>query len=75
LFPVLKGCMMKAATSADDNTGQGHSVIDAVKKWIVMGLVLLLLGGCSWKRVRDWMDKMDWERSDQTIHIVDIIIR
>jgi hypothetical protein len=75
LPPVLKGCIMKSVTSARENPAQGHAVRDAVKKWIVTGLVLLILGGCSWKSVRDWMDKVEWERSDETIRIIDIFIR
>lgn len=45
------------------------------KKWIVILLLLAALTGCSWQDVKKYLDKADWEPSDRTIGIVDLIIR
>jgi hypothetical protein len=46
-----------------------------MKKWFVIALALLMLSGCSFSTVKKWFDKMDWERDDQTIRIVDFFLR
>jgi len=46
-----------------------------MKKWMAIALLLLLLSGCSWDKYLKWFDKMDWERDDQTIRIVDFLVR
>jgi hypothetical protein len=42
---------------------------------VLMLLVVLFLSGCSWSKLWKWFDEMDWERDDQTVHIVDFLIR
>jgi hypothetical protein len=46
-----------------------------MKKWIVICLLLFLTAGCSAKKIWNWMDKMDWERDDQTVHTLDLFIK
>ncbi|MDQ1240529.1 MAG: hypothetical protein QG577_2715 [Thermodesulfobacteriota bacterium] len=46
-----------------------------MKKWIVICLLLFLTSGCSAKKIWNWMDKMDWERDDQTVHTFHLFIR
>lgn len=46
-----------------------------MKKWIVIGMLLVLTAGCSAKKIWNWMDKMDWERDDQTVHTFRLFIR
>jgi uncharacterized lipoprotein len=45
-----------------------------MKKWTVLILFLLILSGCSWKNFMKWFDKMEWERDDQTVRIVDLFL-
>lgn len=47
----------------------------AMKKCAVICLLVLLLGGCSAKKIWNWLDKMDWERDDQTVQTFDITIK
>ncbi len=46
-----------------------------MRKWLVVALMLLMLSGCSWDKVKKWFDETEWERSDQTIRIVDYLLR
>jgi hypothetical protein len=38
-----------------------------MKKWIVIGLLLLMISGCSWQKVYKWINEMEFEREDETI--------
>jgi hypothetical protein len=42
-----------------------------MKKFFLMALVSLILAGCSLSKAWNWMDKMDWERDDQTVKVED----
>lgn len=46
-----------------------------MKRWILVALFVILLSGCSWDKVIKWIDEMDWERDDQTVHITDILVK
>ena len=46
-----------------------------VKKWMLVIALFLLLSGCSWTKVMKWFDEMEVERNDQTIRIIDLLIR
>ncbi len=46
-----------------------------MKKWLAIALALLMLSGCSFNTIKKWIDKMDWERDDETIRIVDFFLR
>jgi hypothetical protein len=46
-----------------------------MKKLLLAALVMLLLSGCSINKIWKWIDEMEWERDDQTIRIVDFLIR
>ncbi len=46
-----------------------------MKKLLLMILVTLMLSGCSWHKVKKWIDEMEWERDDQTVRVVDIFLR
>ena len=46
-----------------------------VKKWMLVIVLFLLLSGCSWTKVMKWFDDMELERDDQTIRIIDILVR
>jgi len=46
-----------------------------MKKWLLVVIALLMLSGCSWSKVWKWIDEMEWERDDQTVRIVDFLIR
>jgi hypothetical protein len=46
-----------------------------MKKWLIVLLTLLMLSGCSFNKVWKWIDEMDWERDDQTVHVVDFLMR
>ncbi len=46
-----------------------------MKKFAAICLLALLLGGCSAKKIWDWMDKMDWERDDQTVKMLDMVVK
>lgn len=48
---------------------------DHMKRWILVALFVILLSGCSWDKVIKWIDEMDWERDDQTVHITDILVK
>ena len=41
-----------------------------MKKWLILSLALLFLSGCSFSRVRNWIEEMEWERDDETVSIV-----
>ncbi|MBI5572453.1 MAG: membrane lipoprotein lipid attachment site-containing protein [Desulfomonile tiedjei] len=46
-----------------------------MKKLLLAALVMFLLSGCSINKIWKWVDEMEWERDDQTIRIVDFLIR
>jgi hypothetical protein len=46
-----------------------------MKKWVVIVLLAVLLSGCSWQKVKKFFDETDWERSDRTIRVMDLIVR
>jgi hypothetical protein len=46
-----------------------------MKKWLIVLLALLMLSGCALNKVWKWIDEMDWERDDQTVHVTDFLIR
>ncbi len=46
-----------------------------MKKWVALVLILLVLSGCSWQKVKKWFDGLEWERDDKTIHVIDLFIR
>ena len=46
-----------------------------MKKWLPVAIALLMLSGCSWNKVWKWIDQMEWERDDQTVRIVNFLIR
>ncbi|MDQ7782387.1 MAG: hypothetical protein RDU20_05900 [Desulfomonilaceae bacterium] len=46
-----------------------------MKKWLLIALTLLLMSGCSLTKMWRWIDEMDWERDDQTIRVMRILIR
>jgi hypothetical protein len=46
-----------------------------MKKCFLVAIAFLLLSGCSWSKAWKWIDEMDWERDDQTVRIVDFLIR
>jgi hypothetical protein len=48
---------------------------NCMKKWLLLVLVIVLMSGCSWRKAWEWIDKMEWERDDQTISIVNIFVR
>jgi hypothetical protein len=48
---------------------------NVMKKWLLVAIALLALSGCSWSKVLKWIDQMEWERDDQTVRIVDFLIR
>lgn len=41
-----------------------------MKKWLILALALLFFSGCSFSKVRDWIEEMEWERDDETVSIV-----
>lgn len=47
----------------------------SMKRLLLVGLVVLLISGCSFKRVWKWIEETDWEREDKTISIVDFLTR
>ncbi len=46
-----------------------------MKKWLALIALLIILSGCSWQKTKKWLDGLEWERDDQTIRVVDILIR
>ncbi|MGB6064460.1 MAG: lipoprotein [Desulfomonilaceae bacterium] len=46
-----------------------------MKKWLLVALTLVLLSSCSWSKLLQRINDMDWERDDQTVRIVDIFIK
>ncbi|AFM24371.1 Prokaryotic membrane lipoprotein lipid attachment site [Desulfomonile tiedjei] len=44
-----------------------------MKKWLVLALALIMISGCSTKKIWKWIDEMEWERDDQTIRIMDFL--
>lgn len=46
-----------------------------MKKWVVLVLVAALVSGCSWQKVKKWLDEAEWEREDRTIRIIDLVVR
>jgi uncharacterized protein YcfL len=46
-----------------------------MKKWLLVVFTVLLLSGCSLNKLWKWFDEMEWEREDETIRVVDLIIR
>ncbi len=46
-----------------------------MKKLLIVAITLLALSGCSFSTLRKWFDSMDWEREDQTIKIIDILVK
>jgi uncharacterized protein YjcR len=46
-----------------------------MKKLFLVVLATLILSGCSWNKVKKWIDEMEWERDDQTVRIVDIFFK
>ena len=61
-FPCFPGC------PANDDPKRNH-----MKKWLILALALILISGCSFKKVWKWIDEMEWERDDQTVRIVDFL--
>jgi hypothetical protein len=53
----------------------GSRLEENMRKWIALLLLLLLLSGCSTRSFWKWIDEMDWERTDQTVSIVDFVIK
>jgi hypothetical protein len=47
----------------------------SMKKWVLMVIAVLIMSGCSWNKMWKWIDEMEWEREDQTIRIVDILMK
>lgn len=46
-----------------------------MRKLLLVALTVLLLSGCSFHNVWKWLDQADWERDDQTIRVVDFLLR
>lgn len=46
-----------------------------MKKWLLVTLAVLLISGCSLSKFWKWVDEMEWEREDQTIKVMRILIR
>lgn len=46
-----------------------------MKKWLVLVLLAVLVSGCSWQKIKKFIDEAEWERSDRTIQVVDVIFR
>ena len=46
-----------------------------MKKWVVLVLFTVLISGCSWQKVKKFFEEAEWERSDRTIRVVDMILR
>jgi hypothetical protein len=46
-----------------------------MRKLLLVGLIALLISGCSFKQVWKWIDQTDWERDDKTITFMDFLIR
>jgi uncharacterized protein YcfL len=46
-----------------------------MKRWLLVMMALFLLTGCSASKLWKWLDKQEWEREDQTVRIVDFILR
>jgi hypothetical protein len=54
-------------------TGNDDSKRNHMKKWLILALALVMISGCSTKKVWKWIDEMEWERDDQTIQIMDFL--
>ena len=52
----------------------GRCTRTPMKKWLLLATVILLLAGCSASKMWKWMDKMDWEREDQTVRTTDFLV-
>jgi uncharacterized protein YcfL len=46
-----------------------------MKKLFLVFLAILMLSGCSWHKAKKWFEEMEWERDDQTVHMMDIFFR
>lgn len=46
-----------------------------MKKWLLILVALIIIPGCSFTNLWKWMDKMDWERDDQTVRVVDFFVK
>jgi len=46
-----------------------------MRKWLVVALTVVMLSGCSWDKVKKWLDETEFERSDKTIRIVDFLLK
>jgi outer membrane lipopolysaccharide assembly protein LptE/RlpB len=49
-----------------------------MRKALVLLMLVMwatLLAGCSWKNSLKWIDKLDWERDDQTVRSAGIGFR
>jgi hypothetical protein len=46
-----------------------------MKKLLFLALVIVILPGCSWKTIGKWLDKMEWEKENETIRIVDFLVK
>ncbi len=47
----------------------------AMKKFAAICLLALFLGGCSAKKDLGLDGKMDWERDDQTVKMLDLVVK
>jgi hypothetical protein len=46
-----------------------------MKKWLIALIVLVTLSGCSFSKAWKWFEELEWERDDQTVRIVEFLLR
>ena len=50
----------------------------AIRKWMAVVLVMVVIlaaSGCSFHKVRKWFEKLEWEKDDETVRIVDLFVK
>jgi hypothetical protein len=79
-FDIGQTCLLCTAevSSVSERLPSGSRSTRArnkMKKWLLIGLTLVILSGCSWNKVWKWFDELEFERDDQTVRIVDIFTK
>lgn len=71
------GIMHGGYVTGSSASGETHRCVmrRSMRRLVLLGLVVLLISGCSFKQMWKWIEDAEWEREDKTITIVDFSVR